>query len=90
MGNTRIQEPMRVKPGYDEVLPDELSDGELRECISEAVRRGTAVSRHMVEQAYEALLKDDQALCRRLLSGALFPHGGDHLPCVVAARRRAA
>lgn len=66
----------------------ELSDEELADCVDEAARRGLAVDRGEVAEAYEYLVIGQVARAAERLSRALFPGGADTiLACAEAAIR---
>ncbi len=82
---------IKLKPGHDEILPDELSADELRDCVAEAVRRGMVVPMVIeIEAAYEVLLEGRSAMASELLSRALFPNGCDIIRSRVEAHKKQA
>lgn len=79
-----------MKPGWNEILPQEMSDTELLGCLTEADRRGLSAAHPEVERAYEALLEGRAGLAGELLSRALFPDGADTIRGRIEAHRKQA
>lgn len=75
------------KPGWDELVAADLTEDELRACLTEAARRGLDLPRLPVEAAYEVLLEGRPEVAAGLLSSALFQNGVDDIKARVEAHK---